>query len=269
MRAVGEIISRWNGRDSHEQWLTGFENHGGYTRLGSGVRPLATVEIGIGNCNDGTEGAVAGTVIGTYPHGPILARNPALADHVLELALGHGSCHRWSVPRSTSSGGNGLRGSVDQVRVPVACPGCRPDSSAMEVDDSYSLRSCRRRRRAQRAGRSHLSGRAGRQVRVFEARSELGGAVASRRCSTVWRHGCPASRIWFRYCRPRSSTSWDSDWNCVRAPGRSYTPVGAGGLLIERKEGRITRESFRALTGDDREYQGWMALEPECGTWPR
>jgi lipid II isoglutaminyl synthase (glutamine-hydrolysing) len=90
VRAVGEIISRWNGRDGHEQWLTGFENHGGYTRLGSGVRPLATVEIGIGNCNDGTEGAVAGTVIGTYPHGPILARNPALADHVLELALGHG-----------------------------------------------------------------------------------------------------------------------------------------------------------------------------------
>jgi CobQ-like glutamine amidotransferase family enzyme len=47
------------------------------------------VEIGIGNCDDGTEGAVAGTVIGTYPHGPLLARNPALADHVLELALGH------------------------------------------------------------------------------------------------------------------------------------------------------------------------------------
>jgi lipid II isoglutaminyl synthase (glutamine-hydrolysing) len=87
-RAVGEIISRWNGRDGNEQWLTGFENHGGYTRLGSGVTPLATVEIGVGNCADGTEGAVAGTVIGTYPHGPILARNPALADHVLELALG-------------------------------------------------------------------------------------------------------------------------------------------------------------------------------------
>jgi lipid II isoglutaminyl synthase (glutamine-hydrolysing) len=89
VRAVGEIISRWNGRDGHAQWLTGFENHGGYTRLGPGVKPLATVEIGIGNCNDGTEGAVARTVIGTYPHGPILARNPALADHLLELALGH------------------------------------------------------------------------------------------------------------------------------------------------------------------------------------
>jgi CobQ-like glutamine amidotransferase family enzyme len=89
VRAVGEIISRWNGRDGDGQWLTGFENHGGYTRLGTGVKPLATVEIGIGNCNDGTEGAVAGTVIGTYSHGPILARNPALADYILELALGH------------------------------------------------------------------------------------------------------------------------------------------------------------------------------------
>jgi len=89
VRAVGEIISRWNGRHADDQWLTGFENHGGYTRLGAGATPLAAVEIGVGNCNDGTEGAVAGTVIGTYPHGPILARNPALADHILELALGH------------------------------------------------------------------------------------------------------------------------------------------------------------------------------------
>ena len=45
------------------------------------------MEIGTGNCGDGTEGAIAGKVIGTYPHGPLLARNPALADHVLELAL--------------------------------------------------------------------------------------------------------------------------------------------------------------------------------------
>jgi CobQ-like glutamine amidotransferase family enzyme len=86
---VGEIISRWDGRDGDDQWLTGFENHGGYTTLGPDAKPLATVEIGVGNCNDGTEGAVAGTVIGTYPHGPVLARNPALADHLLELALGH------------------------------------------------------------------------------------------------------------------------------------------------------------------------------------
>lgn len=87
VRAVGEILSRWTGHDGDEQWLSGFENHGGFTRLGPQATPLATIEVGIGNADDGTEGAVAGTVIGTYPHGPLLARNPALADHVLELAL--------------------------------------------------------------------------------------------------------------------------------------------------------------------------------------
>lgn len=87
VRAVGEILSRWTGADGEDQLITGFENHGGYTRLGPGAEPFATVEVGIGNCDDGTEGAVNNTVIGTYPHGPVLARNPALADHVLGLAL--------------------------------------------------------------------------------------------------------------------------------------------------------------------------------------
>ena len=86
-RAVGELLTRWIGRTGDQQWLTGFENHGGYTRLGPDASPLAEVEIGVGNCDDGTEGAVRGKVIGTYPHGPVLARNPALADHLLELAL--------------------------------------------------------------------------------------------------------------------------------------------------------------------------------------
>ncbi len=88
VRAVGEMLSRWEDADGEEQWITGFENHGGYTQLGPGAVPLAQVQIGVGNCNDGTEGAVAGTVIGTYPHGPVLARNPALADHVLSVAIG-------------------------------------------------------------------------------------------------------------------------------------------------------------------------------------
>lgn len=88
VRAVGEIVSRWHGRQGDDALLTGFENHGGYTTLGPSATPLASVEVGVGNANDGTEGAVAGTVIGTYPHGPVLARNPALADHVLQLALG-------------------------------------------------------------------------------------------------------------------------------------------------------------------------------------
>ena len=86
-RAVGEILTRWTRPDGSESLVSGFENHGGYTYLGADARPLARVEVGIGNANDGTEGAVQDRVIGTYPHGPVLARNPELADHVLELAL--------------------------------------------------------------------------------------------------------------------------------------------------------------------------------------
>ena len=88
VRAVGEILTRWHGREGDDALLTGFENHGGYTTLGPSATPLARVEVGVGNAADGTEGAIDGSVIGTYPHGPVLARNPALADHVLQLALG-------------------------------------------------------------------------------------------------------------------------------------------------------------------------------------
>ncbi|HVK34271.1 MAG TPA: glutamine amidotransferase [Microlunatus sp.] len=88
VRAVGEILTRWHGREGEDALLTGFENHGGYTTLGPSATPLARVEVGVGNAADGTEGAIDGSVIGTYPHGPVLARNPALADHVLQLALG-------------------------------------------------------------------------------------------------------------------------------------------------------------------------------------
>lgn len=90
-RAVGEVLTRWKRPSGGEYVLTGFENHGGYTTLGPDAAPLARVEVGLGNNGDGTEGAVSasGRVIGTYPHGPVLARNPELADHLLELALGH------------------------------------------------------------------------------------------------------------------------------------------------------------------------------------
>ncbi len=68
--------------------LTGFENHSGATTLGSGVRPLARVVVGVGNDGTGGEGAWSGTVVGTYLHGPVLARNPALADALLVMAIG-------------------------------------------------------------------------------------------------------------------------------------------------------------------------------------
>lgn len=69
--------------------LTGFENHAGVTRLGPGARPLARVVVGIGNgAGDHTEGAVSGRVVGTYMHGPVLARNPSLADLLLGMVTG-------------------------------------------------------------------------------------------------------------------------------------------------------------------------------------
>jgi CobQ-like glutamine amidotransferase family enzyme len=68
--------------------LVGFENHGGRTRLGPGVRPLGHVVVGFGNNGrDRTEGAWSGTVFGTYLHGPLLPKNPQFADHLLRLAL--------------------------------------------------------------------------------------------------------------------------------------------------------------------------------------
>jgi CobQ-like glutamine amidotransferase family enzyme len=85
-RAVGELRGDIDPRLGLPP-LTGFENHGGRTHLGPGVSPLARVTAGIGN--DGhTEGAWRGKVLGTYSHGPALARNPALADLLLRWATG-------------------------------------------------------------------------------------------------------------------------------------------------------------------------------------
>jgi len=93
-RAVGELVAtpapdapRTAGGDRLPR-LTGFENHGGVTVVGPGARPLARVERGVGNGGgDGTEGAWSGRVVGTYLHGPVLARNTALADLLLGWAL--------------------------------------------------------------------------------------------------------------------------------------------------------------------------------------
>ena len=85
-RAVGELRGEVDPRLGLPA-LTGFENHGGRTHLGPGVAPLARVTAGIGN--DGqTEGAWHGKILGTYSHGPALARNPAIADLLLRWAIG-------------------------------------------------------------------------------------------------------------------------------------------------------------------------------------
>jgi CobQ-like glutamine amidotransferase family enzyme len=85
-RAVGEVVAEPVGLPELAV-LTGFENHGGRTTLGPGTVALGQVSHGVGN-GDGGEGAVSGRVVGTYLHGPVLARNPGLADLLLSWALG-------------------------------------------------------------------------------------------------------------------------------------------------------------------------------------
>ena len=68
--------------------IVGFENHGGQTFLGKGAKPFAKMIKGSGNnSKDSTEGVLHKNSIGTYFHGPILARNPHLADYLIAKSL--------------------------------------------------------------------------------------------------------------------------------------------------------------------------------------
>jgi hypothetical protein len=90
-RAIGEVLVQ-----PAPDWaaaglvgpLTGFENHGAVTELRPGTRPVGSVTAGVGNRDGTVEGAVSGHVWGTYLHGPVLARNPRLADLLLGWAVG-------------------------------------------------------------------------------------------------------------------------------------------------------------------------------------
>jgi CobQ-like glutamine amidotransferase family enzyme len=87
-RTIGEVVSNPL-VDGMTLPLTGFENHRGGTVLGPDARPLAAVVKGAGNrAGDGYDGAVQGSVVATYLHGPCLARNPELADLLLSRVVG-------------------------------------------------------------------------------------------------------------------------------------------------------------------------------------
>ncbi len=81
-RVIGELVVRW--RDT---LLVGFENHGGGTYLSATAQPLGQVISGRGNNGDGTEGVILGSAVGTYLRGPVLAKNPALADFLIGAAV--------------------------------------------------------------------------------------------------------------------------------------------------------------------------------------
>ncbi|WP_272927754.1 type 1 glutamine amidotransferase [Actinomyces sp. 432] len=83
-RLIGNIVL-----DSPEFGrVVGYENHSGLTTLGPRAEPLGTVRSGAGNNGkDGAEGARFKHVIGTYLHGPLLPKNPAVADWLLQRAV--------------------------------------------------------------------------------------------------------------------------------------------------------------------------------------
>lgn len=66
----------------------GFENHNGMTFLGEGEKPLGIVKVGHGNNDkDDSEGVIYKNVIGSYFHGPLLARNKNLALRIINMAM--------------------------------------------------------------------------------------------------------------------------------------------------------------------------------------
>jgi CobQ-like glutamine amidotransferase family enzyme len=89
-RMIGDVLLECELEPGEKQTLAGFENHAGRTSLDPGAEPLGRVLAGFGNDGEsGFEGCRAGRLIGTYLHGPLLPRNPWLADWLLARALAH------------------------------------------------------------------------------------------------------------------------------------------------------------------------------------
>lgn len=96
-RLIGNLVAevQWQNFSSFNSQLSplnsvvvGFENHGGRTYLGEKAAPFAKVIKGFGNNGeDGTEGVVYKNAIGCYLHGPLLPKNPHIADHLIKTAL--------------------------------------------------------------------------------------------------------------------------------------------------------------------------------------
>jgi lipid II isoglutaminyl synthase (glutamine-hydrolysing) len=89
-RMIGDVLLECELEPGERRTLAGFENHAGRTYLDAVATPLGRVIAGFGNDGEsGYEGCRAGRALGTYLHGPLLPRNPWLADWLLEQAIAH------------------------------------------------------------------------------------------------------------------------------------------------------------------------------------
>jgi CobQ-like glutamine amidotransferase family enzyme len=94
-RMIGDVLLECELRPGERRTIAGFENHAGRTYLDEEAEPLGRVVAGFGNDGEsGYEGCRVGLALGTYLHGPLLPRNPWLADWLLSAAL-HGQTGEW------------------------------------------------------------------------------------------------------------------------------------------------------------------------------
>jgi hypothetical protein len=89
-RMIGDVLLECELEPGRRETVAGFENHAGRTILDDGAEPLGRVVAGFGNDGrSGFEGCRLERAIGTYLHGPLLPRNPWLADWLLAQAVAH------------------------------------------------------------------------------------------------------------------------------------------------------------------------------------
>ncbi len=97
-RMIGDVLLECELEPGRPRTVAGFENHAGRTLLDPDAAPLGRVVAGFGNDGEsGHEGCHLGNAIGTYLHGPLLPRNPWLADWLLERAAEHATGERPSL----------------------------------------------------------------------------------------------------------------------------------------------------------------------------
>jgi CobQ-like glutamine amidotransferase family enzyme len=89
-RMIGDVLLECELEQGVRRTVAGFENHAGRTKLDPGAEPLGRVVAGFGNNGEsGYEGCRVERALGTYLHGPLLPRNPWLADLLLSWAIAH------------------------------------------------------------------------------------------------------------------------------------------------------------------------------------
>lgn len=87
-RLIGNLVAKTSIPEIDNLTIVGFENHGGRTYLGKNATPFAKVIKGCGNNGeDGTEGIIYKNAVGSYLHGPLLPKNPEIADWLIKKAL--------------------------------------------------------------------------------------------------------------------------------------------------------------------------------------